>query len=185
MQNEIWKEVPFNTRYLISNLGRVKTIDSIIKRNNKNRVKSNYKIKGKFLKARLNLSGYLQVQIKNKENNKFKEYRIHRLVMMVFVGEKKLDVNHKNGIKTDNRLVNLEYCTRSENILHAYENSLNPNFGEKCSLNIHKKYKIYRINFFILYTNMMIKEIAKNCQVSTTQIHHIKNKKSWKHLKLI
>lgn len=44
-----------------------------------------------------------------------KTRRIHRLVMEAFVGFSDLEVNHKNGIRADNRLGNLEYCTRSYN----------------------------------------------------------------------
>ena len=46
---------------------------------------------------------------------------LHRLVMLVFIWDSKLVVNHKNWIKTDNRLENLEYCTRSENIKHRFK----------------------------------------------------------------
>lgn len=51
------------------------------------------------------------------------EFSVHRLVMLAFKGEpsKGMDVNHINGIRTDNRLDNLEYCTRKENIRHSID----------------------------------------------------------------
>lgn len=61
----------------------------------------------------------------------------HKLVLLAFLWDSLLEVNHKNGIKTDNRLENLEYCTRGDNIRHSYrslkrysyfkENNPNPN----------------------------------------------------------
>lgn len=54
---------------------------------------------------------------------------VHRVVAEAFYGKSDLDVNHKNGNKADNRLENLEFCTKSENIKHAIRTGLfKPNY---------------------------------------------------------
>ena len=67
------------------------------------------------LKHKLHWKWYLMVDIAKKH------HRVHRLVMRTFVWESELQVNHKNWIKTDNRLDNLEYVTGNDNIKHAFE----------------------------------------------------------------
>ena len=80
--------------------------------------------KGKIVSGR-NIHGYLYFH--NIENNKSKNYPIHRMVLETFNPVKNMEylhVNHINGIKTDNRLENLEWCTSKENITHAINNGL-------------------------------------------------------------
>lgn len=80
--------------------------------------------RGFVLKGGVNIRGYKYVILSN--GNEHFNRVVHRLVVMAFISNPadKCDVNHINGIKTDNRLTNLEWATRSENIQHAYDTGL-------------------------------------------------------------
>lgn len=73
------------------------------------------------IKQTINESGYLKVNLW--KNNKYKTFKVHRIVAITFLKNEKnkKTVNHKNGIKTDNSLKNLEWNTYSENIKHSYD----------------------------------------------------------------
>lgn len=108
---EEWKKIPIFSDYEVSSFGRVRSIDRI----EMNSLGISRALVGRVLKLQKSTRGYLSVCIKDKP------YRVHRLVAMAFLGSVDgLEVNHKNGVRDDNNLCNLEICTRSENQKHSF-----------------------------------------------------------------
>jgi hypothetical protein len=133
MKVEIWKSIPnTNDNYQISNLGNVRS------RHNKytHRIDKEYHI----LKPYKNHKGYLMVSIKEHNTKRV----IHRLVANAFIPNKNNlpQVNHINGNKKDNRVENLEWCTPSENVNHAFKTGL---YEEKLN-SIRKPINQYDLN---------------------------------------
>jgi hypothetical protein len=109
---EIWKDIPdYEGLYQASNLGKIKSLKY-------NHIYN----KCKNLKGRITPKKYLMVALY--KNNIRKDFKIHRLILQTFIGKSDLQCNHKNGIKTDNRLENLEYCTNKQNFIHALKTGL-------------------------------------------------------------
>lgn len=105
---EIWKPIyGYNGLYEISNFGNVKSLNY------------NHTNKSRIMKP--SLSRYYSVEL-----GKGNKQLIHRLVASAFIEnpENKQQVNHRNGIKTDNHIDNLEWVTSSENTIHAYKTGL-------------------------------------------------------------
>ena len=172
--NETWKEIPgFDGRYQCSILGRIRSTDW--------RDTRGYLRKGKILKQVHERNGYLQVPL---TTVKSKLYLAHRLIALTFLqGIPGKDfVNHKNGVKDDNRLDNLEWCTKSENSKHSFLINMQCNKGEKHPSHKLTEPQVLAIRSIYNKGNTTSRQLAKIFQLSKTQVLDIVNKKSWSHI---
>ena len=109
MENEIWKDIPeYEGLYQVSNLGRVKSLKRLDKRN---RI-----VKEKILKHGIDTNGYHLVKLY--KYDKPRTLKVHRLICQVFIQNPNnyTEVNHKDEDKSNNCVDNLEWCTRKYNV---------------------------------------------------------------------
>ena len=161
-------------KYQISSFGRVKSLERYVEFKNGTRF-----IEERILKPS-EMSGYNYVVLC--KNGKMETFSIHRLVAIHFLNKKGLFcVNHKNGIKTDNNVNNLEWVTASYNSKHSYDNKLTSNYGENCGLSSISKITIENIIFLLKNSKLNFNVIASQNKVSVGTIYGINNGKTRVH----
>lgn len=154
---EIWKDIPwYECLYQASTDWNIKSLKFW---------------KEKILKPWNNWSWYLKVNLS--KNKKVKIYSVHRLILLTFKWPSKLDVNHINWDKSDNRLENLEYCTKSENMKHTFIYLWNvPHNKWKFWKNNHSSKKVnqYTKNWKFIKTWYSLSDISRELWINIWSI---------------
>ena len=154
---EKWKTIKDYPRYRVSSLGNIEG-----------------------LSVWFSKDGYPKISIYT--GGKCVKLFVHRMVAEAFIHNPKgkPQVNHKNGIKTDNRVNNLEWCTVSENNQHAYNTGLKNAKGERNGFSKFSKEDVLEIRR--LDGTLTRKEIADRYGISLQHLSGIINRKFWKHI---
>lgn len=167
---EIWKNIRgYRGKYKISNLGRVKSF---------------HKCKeGNLLKNVLNKDIRYEI-VGLCLNGKLKTFYVHRLIAKAFIPNPKglTEINHKNGIKTDNRIKNLEWTTKNDNIKHAINLGLIDTKGEKNGRAKLNRSNINDIRRKYASGNYSYATLARVYKVSRNTITRIVKRKLWNHV---
>lgn len=171
MIKEIWKPVVgYEDCYEISDQGRVLSL----KRQHTTALGLRT-YGGGYLKPTLQKGRYLAVNLS--KDGKKRCYRVHRLMLMTFVGQppKDYDACHNNGIPTDNRLENLRWDTRKNNLADRKKHGTDPTGerGSKAKLTWNQVINIKR-------SEKSIYRLAKDYGVGWTTISDIKKNRTWK-----
>jgi len=174
--NEIWKDIKdYEGYYQVSNLGNVRSCNRTIIENGTGKT---VKHKSRKLKAAKNHDGYLQIVL-SKESICVTNF-VHRLVAKAFIPNplNKPTVNHIDGNKQNNNVLNLEWSTKSEQAIHSLNKKLrtmpnvwNNKFGSKhCA---SKKVLQYSKTGSLIKEHGSIVEAAKEVNISPSSITHV------------
>lgn len=175
----IWKTIPNYSRYEANADGDVR-----------------HKDKHNLLKSTM-IKGYCKLSLFNDANEKKQVFR-HRVVWQAMVGTipHKMQINHKDGVKTNNALANLEVVTARENLMHAiamglspvgdlHPNRLRPERcvrGEAHHFAKVTEADVIRIRAVLTEGTQTQRELAREYNVSRQVIFAIKHRLTWKHL---
>lgn len=163
---EHWRSIPGWIGYEVSDLGRVRSRCRC----------STHRLLTPYPVGR----GYLRVTLY--KGSRVEQYGVFvaKLVMLAFVGPcpSGHQINHKNGIKTNNCLKNLEYCTPKQNVEHASSTGLRDNRGEN---NPHAKLRRAEIEIILsmVYGGEVQQSIGDLFGVSQHHVSRIKAGRSW------
>lgn len=167
---ERWVSI-FSGRYAVSDQGRIMRVDS-----------ASGTQSGRILKPIETDQGYLAVHISVDQGDKQDNFRVHRLVADAFLpfDPDRPYINHKNGYKKDNRIVNLERCTNKENALHASDNGWLKHGSD------HKLTHLNEIDVFNIRQRFKagekFEDLGREFSITIGTISPLVRGKTWKHV---
>jgi len=176
---EEWRPIEgYEGFYEVSNLGRVRSLDRVVKDTRCER-----KFKGKLLKPALTRLGYLTVVLA--KEGKSKSYLVHRLVAITFLGQPPEGHVVCHGPKGPqcNKVSNLSWGTMAQNHGPDRLRDGTDNRGEKCGHAKLNEMQVRVIRRLIESESMTLTEIAEIFGVGLSSISRIKHGKSWSYLK--
>ena len=159
MEMEIWRDIPnYNGEYQVSNLGRVKSLKFG---------------KERLFNGSLDISGYIKVTLNRKT------FKVHQLVAIAFLNHRPCGryfvVNHKNFIKTDNRLENIEIVTMRENSNRKHLPSTSKYTGVSSNKSKNKWYSNIVVNGKQIYLGAFDSEIEASEYYENALKSHLNN----------
>jgi hypothetical protein len=162
---EIWKDIQgYEGLYKISNIGRVKSLKGSIE---------------KLISISVKETGYHRVTLI--KDSICKRKYVHVLVAKAFIGKSNLEVNHINGVKSDNRVDNLEWVTKSENIKHAYKIGLKIKYNGSLNGNsVLTSDQVKEIKYETDHLSQ--RQISKIYKIAQTTVSAIKRGVIWNHI---
>lgn len=178
MKNEIFKDIlGYEGLYQVSNMGRVKGCERVILMKNGT---LRY-IEEKIITPKKRPRGYAFVALSKNATKKI--HSVHQLVAKTFIKnpKKHKDINHINGNKVDNRVVNLEWVSQYENMQHAIKTGLVNNNGSNCKTSKLKEQDVILIREYS-EKGKKLKEISDMFGVTIANISYIIKRQSWKHV---
>jgi len=178
---EEWRAVtvePFTEFYDVSSLGRVRSKDRFFI----NRWGTKNYIRGIIMALSVDTGGYHSVALSHQ--GKQKRVTVHRLVMYAFVNNLcgYPVINHKNGVKTDNSVHNLEWCTALQNTMHAFRHGLRSNIGNKHPYSKLTNFDIIEIRRIWGLSKHTQTEISIIFGISRGHVSSIVTRKVWAHI---